>query len=62
MSSEEFNRIMERLDQLEALFNYHLNPVNSYRLDEKAKIMRDAIASGDKDTIKAAKALVGRKS
>jgi len=55
MNSKEFQMIMERLDQIERKIDFNNDPVAGASVGEKARIMADAIRSGDKGRIKEAK-------
>ncbi|SDP82771.1 hypothetical protein [Desulforhopalus singaporensis] len=59
LTKTEFQKIMERLDRLEEKIDHQNDPGKQLSIAKKAQVMREALASGDKARIKAAKQLVG---
>ena len=51
-------KILERLEQIENKVNQIANPMAHVSTKEKGKVMREAMLSGDKAKIKAAKLFV----
>lgn len=61
MTQDQATQIISRLDAIEEMLQQVVNPMHSVTVDQKGKVLGEAIKSGDKEKIKAAQSYINGK-